>query len=127
MKIEHVAMWTNNLEGLKDFYINYFNARANRKYVNENKKFQSYFLSFDEGCRLEIMEIPSINENSPNNEFLGLTHLAISVGSKDKVLELTHRLRKDGFRVLSEPRTTGDGYFESVIADPEGNRVEITE
>ncbi|OCL26894.1 hypothetical protein U472_05240 [Orenia metallireducens] len=128
MRIEHIAIWTNNLERLKEFYIKYFNATAGDKYINESKSFESYFLSFDQGCRLEIMHKPSIPENSNNvyDQYLGLIHFAISVGSKSKVLAITERLREDGYEIIGEPRTTGDGYFESVILDPDRNRIEIT-
>ncbi|PRX27187.1 lactoylglutathione lyase [Orenia metallireducens] len=128
MRIEHIAIWTDNLERLKEFYSTYFNATAGDKYINESKNFESYFLSFDQGCRLEIMHKPSIPKNLNNtaDQCLGLIHFAISVGSKNKVLALTERLEEDGYEVIGEPRMTGDGYFESVILDPDGNRIEIT-
>jgi len=128
MKIEHIAIWTDNLERLKEFYIKYFNCTVGDKYINESKNFESYFLSFDQGCRLEIMHKPSIPENLNNtaDQYLGLIHFAISVGSKNKVLALTEWLEEDGYEVIGEPRMTGDGYFESVILDPDGNRIEIT-
>lgn len=128
MKIEHIAIWTKDLERLRDFYIKYFNAKSNEKYRNDVKNFESYFLSFDEGCRLEIMEMPSIPENLNNTyeQYIGLIHFAICIGDKDKVVSLTERLRSDGYEVVGEPRTTGDGYFESVVLDPDGNRIEIT-
>ena len=127
MKIEHIAIWTKNLEELKEFYVKYFNARAGSIYINEKTSFRSYFLSFDEACRLEIMEKPSVKgQRDPGIEVLGLAHFALAVGSKEAVDDLTKRLRADGYKVLSEPRTTGDGYYESVISDPDGNRVEIT-
>jgi lactoylglutathione lyase len=90
--------------------------------------FESYFLSFSEGCRIEIMQKPSVQDKyeDESKNYKGLTHLAISVGSEAKVLSLTNRLREDGYNILSEPRVTGDGYFESVIGDPDGNRIEIT-
>jgi lactoylglutathione lyase len=98
------------------------------KYVNPKKGFESYFLSFDSGCRLEIMTMPGINPRDKDvlKQFQGLTHYAISVGSKEKVDSLTEVLRTDGFQIVGEPRTTGDGYYESVVLDPDGNRVEIT-
>lgn len=128
MKIEHIAIWTNDIERLKDFYVKYFNAKAGEKYINKTKNFESYFLSFDEGCRLEIMQMPTIPHNLNNiyDQYLGLIHLAISVGSKSKVISLTEELRKDGYEVIGEPRMTGDGYFESVVLDPDKNRIEIT-
>lgn len=128
MKIEHVAIWTDDLERLKDFYINFFGAKANKKYINESKKFSSYFLTFEGDSRLEIMEISDLAKGFKDKykKYIGLTHLAISVGSKEKVLELTKSIKGAGYDMLGEPRTTGDGYFESVVADPDGNRIEIT-
>ena len=128
MKIEHIAIWAKDIEKLKDFYTRYFQATAGSKYFNVKKNFQSYFLTFEGNCRLELMQMPEIQArtNDLHNQFLGLNHMAISVGSKESVDVLTERLRKDGFEILGEPRTTGDGYYESVLADPEGNRIEIT-
>ena len=128
MKIDHVAIYVNNLEKTKEFYVKYFQAKANEKYHNKKTGLQTYFLSFpDSGTRLEIMTRPglSVREDKSMNE--GFIHLAFSVGSKEKVDELTERLVKDGFRCLSGPRTTGDGYYESVVEDCEGNLIEITE
>lgn len=128
MKIEHLAIWVHVMEIIKDFYIKYFRMTCNEKYVNEKKGFSSYFLAFEEGARLEIMHRPDIVECDGNKvATFGITHLAISVGSKAMVNELTEKLRKDGYIVEGEPRTTGDGYYESVILDPEGNSIEITE
>ncbi len=128
MKIEHIAIWTNQLEVMKMFYSDYFGAVSNDIYMNSKTGFESYFLTFSEGSRLEIMSKPNLEEGHKaiNNGFIGLGHFAVSVGSKDGVIELTERLRRDGYKVLSETRWTGDGYFESVISDPDGNRVEIT-
>jgi lactoylglutathione lyase len=128
MRIEHISIWTEDLERLKDFYIRYFGATSGDKYVNSSKKFESYFLSFQSGCRLEIMRKPGITavDRSEMNEFLGLTHFAIAVANKDEVNSLTERLRTDGYTIAGEPRTTGDGYYESVVLDPDGNRIEIT-
>jgi lactoylglutathione lyase len=128
MKIEHIAIWANDLETLKEFYVKYFNAQAGEKYFNPVKKFESYFLSFETGCRLEIMKMPGIPSsiNDIYKQFSGLIHFAISVGTLEKVNTLTEVLRKDGYEVIGEPRTTGDGYYESVVFDPEGNRIEIT-
>ena len=127
MKIEHVAIWVKDLEGIRTFYERYFEAIAGEKYHNPKKNFTSYFLSFTSGSRLELMQQPDIiSKFEKENEFLGLTHLAISVGSKDKVNELTAQIKKDGYTIIGEPRTTGDGYYESVVLDPEGNRIEIT-
>ncbi|WP_419868670.1 VOC family protein [Chryseobacterium sp. CT-SW4] len=128
MKIEHIALWVKDLEKIKDFYTQYFGAVSNEKYHNKNTNFQSYFLHFKEGCRLEIMNRPDILESEATYESqkIGFIHLAFSVGSKEKVDQLTEKLRKDGYSVVGEPRTTGDGYYESVILDPENNSIEIT-
>jgi lactoylglutathione lyase len=125
MKIEHLAIWAQDLEKMKSFYRKYFGAEASPKYFNGEKNFESYFLHFNEGCRIELMRIPHVNE-SAKKEMLGFAHIAIAVGGKELVDSLTQKLKSDGFKVVSEPRTTGDGYYESVILDPEGNRIEIT-
>jgi lactoylglutathione lyase len=129
MKIEHVAIWTIHLDELKEFYETYFAAKSSTKYVNERKQFESYFLTFPSGeTRLELMRVPVIKDCREGFEtpFVGYIHLAISVGSKEKVDSLTAKLREDGYTVVSFPRYTGDGYYESVILDPEENRLEIT-
>jgi lactoylglutathione lyase len=128
MKIEHLAIWAKDLEGMKDFYEKYFQGKAGEKYHNPRKNFHSYFIEFSQGCRLEIMHKPEIPENLNDlkSQYLGIIHFAISVGSKENVDNLTSILRKDGFKVLGEPRITGDGYYESVVLDPENNRIEIT-
>ena len=125
MKIEHIAIWVIDLEIMRSFYETYFNAVSGEKYVNPIKKFSSYFLSFKEGARLEIMHKPEINSTS-EIQYTGLVHFAVSVGSKEKVDALTEQLRMNGYSIAGEPRTTGDGYYESVILDPEGNQIEIT-
>ncbi|RKN77031.1 VOC family protein [Ulvibacterium marinum] len=128
MKIEHLALWVQNLELMKDFYVTYFNMKPNTKYVNDKKKFSSYFLSFDGEARIELMHRPDISQEIGNKgQMNGIAHFAVSVGSKDKVNQLTELLRNDGFEIIGEPRTTGDGYYESVISDPEGNHIELTE
>lgn len=128
MKIEHIALWTRNLEKIKSFYVGYFNGTVGNKYFNASKQFQSYFIQFESGSRLEIMQMPTVPENlnDIHKQHLGLIHLAFSVGSQEKVNELTDELRIAGYKVVSEPRHTGDGYYESCILDPDGNRVEIT-
>lgn len=127
MKIEHLAIYTKNLEKSKEFYTKYFCAQASEKYRNPKTQFESYFLSFEEGCRLEIMTLPILEENKNLSlNLTGLAHFSISVGSKEKVLALTEELRVDGYTIKGEPRTTGDGYFESVVLDPDGNKIEIT-
>ena len=128
MKIEHIAIWTKDLEGHKAFFEKYFAAQSSEKYVNEKKQFASYFLSFDEGARLELMQMPTVPQSQDDiyQQFTGFIHLALSVGTREKVDEMTNQLKTDGFEVLDGPRTTGDGYYESVVLDPEGNRLEIT-
>ena len=125
MKIAHIAIWTDELEAMKDFYTTYFDGVSNEKYVNPIKKFESYFITFDSGARLELMHKDSIIKPLDAEERIGITHIAFSLGSMDEVLSLTERLRTDGIRIVGEPRTTGDGYFESVILDVEGNRIEL--
>lgn len=129
MKIEHIAIWVRDLEKIRIFYETYFGAKSNDIYFNSKHEFSSYFLTFDGVTRLELMQIPSIPEslNNPYQQFIGFIHLAISVGSKEKVIYLTNRLADDGYEVLDGPRYTGDGYFESTVLDPEKNRIEITE
>ncbi|SHH88286.1 lactoylglutathione lyase [Chryseolinea serpens] len=126
MKIDHIALYTTDIEKLKAFYERYFNARAGEKYTNPKKQFQSYFLSFSEGSRIEIMQKSGIPARAQEEESMGLTHFAIAVGDKEKVDLLTEQLRTDGYAIVGEPRTTGDGYYESVALDPDGNRIEIT-
>jgi catechol 2,3-dioxygenase-like lactoylglutathione lyase family enzyme/predicted GNAT family N-acyltransferase len=127
-RVAHLAVWAGDLERLKAFYVRYFGAKAGTNYVNAGKRFQSCFLTFSSGMRLELMHRPDIppTDNPPGQEFLGYAHLAVSVGSEPAVDALTRRLVEDGYRRLDGPRWTGDGYYESVILDPEGNRVEIT-
>lgn len=127
MRIEHVAIWTKDLARCKHFYVSYFGATAGPTYLNSAKGFESCFLSFGDGARLEAMTTTSLSlvEFAPGTQRLGLTHLAISVGSEQLVDDLTQRLRDDGIAVVDGPRRTGDGYYESVIIDPDGNRIEI--
>jgi lactoylglutathione lyase len=128
MHIEHIAIWTNDLEQMREFYETYFQARAGNKYRNPDKRFESYFLSFSSGARLELMTQPGIQEvnDEAGGQFKGYTHLSFAVGSEQNVDDLTDRMLKDGCRVAEDPRRTGDGYYESVVLDPDGNRVEIT-
>jgi lactoylglutathione lyase len=129
MEIEHLAIWTKDLEIVKEFYVKYFGMQCSDKYTNTVKNFSSYFLSFKRAeTRLEIMNRPDIKElDRKHSTSYGLTHFSITVGSKSKVDGLTERFRNDGYNIVGEPRTTGDGYYESVIEDCEGNWVEITE
>ncbi|PIB39306.1 VOC family protein [Maribacter sp. 4G9] len=130
MRIEHLAIWVMDLERMRNFYEDFFGATSGSKYVNERKGFSSYFLSFHGGPRLELMHRPDVSEkilkHDVTEESLGLIHFAISVGSKEKVDSLTEHLKQTGIQVLGEPRTTGDGYYESLVVDPEGNKIEIT-
>ena len=128
MRIEHIALWTTDIERCRVFYTSYFGATAGAPYVNTKKGFESVFLSFGEGARIEVMRTTSLApvELEPGAQRMGLTHLAISVGSERSVDELTERLRAAGYPVLDGPRRTGDGYYESVVLDPDGNRIEVT-
>jgi len=127
MKIEHIAIWTKDLEKMKEFYIKFFGLESNEKYYNSKKNFSSYFLSFENGARIELMHRTDISEMMyRNKQKLGITHFAISVGSKERVDQLTELIRMRGYDIIGEPRTTGDGYYESVISDPEGNLIELT-
>lgn len=126
IRIAHVALWVEDLERARSFYTQFFGFSANDKYLNEKKKFSSYFLSHENGVRLELMHRPDILDLRKEAEYLGWAHLAISVGSKKEVDTLTEQIRAAGFQVVGEPRTTGDGYYESVILDPENNRIELT-
>lgn len=124
MQLDHIALWTERLEELRAFYVRYFGGTSNDKYVNAAKGFESYFIRFKDGCRLELMRRTDIaGRNSADR--LGLCHLAFGCESREEVLSLTERLRSDGFAIAGEPRTSGDGYFESVVEDPDGNRVEL--
>lgn len=129
MRIEHVALWTSNLENMKNFYEEHFDGQVSSKYVNPKTHFESYFIAFDSGARLEIMKKPSllVGKSDSDGQYPGYVHIAFSLGSKEKVDGMTEQLRNKGFQVVSEPRTTGDGCYESCILDPDGNRVEITE
>ena len=129
MHIEHLAIYCADLEKMKTFYCTYFEGIANDQYHNPKKQFRSYFISFANGPRIELMHKPQLAErvNNLSEEYYGLIHFAVSLGSKEKVDALTNRLRQDGYQIIGEPRTTGDGYYESVVADPEHNRIEITE
>lgn len=126
MRIEHIAMYVNNLERAKNFFCKYFGAVSGNLYHNKSTDFRSYFLSFSDGARLEIMNKPSMNNDEKSLARTGFIHIAFSVGSREKVDELTEQLRRDGFEVISGPRTTGDGYYESCVVDIEKNQIEIT-
>ncbi|MDY2627320.1 MAG: VOC family protein [Lachnospiraceae bacterium] len=127
MYIEHIAMYVNDLERVKDFFVRYFGAKANNIYHNKNTGFRSYFLSFENGARLEIMNKPDQMDMEKSLARTGYIHIAFRLGSKEAVNRLTDKLRTDGYEVISGPRTTGDGYYESCIIGIEGNQIEITE
>jgi lactoylglutathione lyase len=129
MLIEHIAIWTRQLETLKEYYKKYFRGKPNDKYVNPAKQFESYFISFESGARLEIMSKPGIPENvndSVNQQYLGIIHLAFGVESMQDVDKKANELKKDGYSILSGPRKTGDGYYEFETLDPDNNRIEVT-
>lgn len=127
MRIEHIAMYVNDLEETKDFFVKFFGAISNDKYHNSKTGLQTYFLTFEDNARLEIMTRPDMISSEKSLMQTGYIHLAFSVGSKEKVDKLTSELEEAGYKVLSGPRTTGDGYYESCILGPEGNQIEITE
>ena len=129
MTLEHAAIWTGQLETLRDFYVRHFNGVSNNKYVNAAKGFESYFIRFGGGARLEIMSRPDIPENRNDTrqaQHLGLIHLAFGVDSMAEVDRKAEELKAAGFPVLSGPRKTGDGYYEFETLDPDGNRLEVT-
>ncbi|WP_349671763.1 VOC family protein [Lacrimispora sp.] len=126
MKIEHVAMYVNDLEKTKEFFTNYFNGKSNDGYHNPKTGFCSYFLTFEDGCRLEIMNKPVMEDPQKTLTRTGFIHIAFQAGTKENVDSLTIQLKQDGYEVISGPRTTGDGYYESCIIDLEGNQIEIT-
>lgn len=126
MKIEHVALYVNDLEETRKFFIKYLGAKSNDGYHNPRTNFRSYFLSFDDGARLEIMNKPEMADQPKELARTGYAHIAFSVGSKEKVDNLTADLKAAGYEIISGPRTTGDGYYESCIVAIEGNQIEIT-
>lgn len=126
MKIEHIAMYVNDLEGVRDFFVKYLDAASNDGYHNQKTDFRSYFLSFDDGARLEIMNKPQMEDGVKPLARTGYIHMAFSVGSKERVDFLTRQMKNDGYKVVSGPRTTGDGYYESCIVGIEGNQIELT-
>jgi len=127
-RIEHIALWTEDIERLANFYAQYFGATVGAMYANHAKGFESRFLTFETGARLELMKTSTLRpeRHQPGGHRMGMTHLALSLGSEHRVDELTAALREAGFAIEDGPRWTGDGYYESVILDPDGNRVELT-
>ena len=126
MKIDHIAMYVCDLEGARDFFVQYFGARSNTGYHNVRTGFRSFFLSFDDKTRLELMSKPQMTDSEKQRNRTGFIHLSFSIGSKEQVDELTAQLKADGFEVIDGPRTTVDGYDESCIVGFEGNLIEIT-
>ena len=126
MKIEHIALYVNNLEDARSFFVKYLEAKSSDGYHNPRTNFRSYFLSFSDGARLEIMNKPEIQDLPKELARTGYAHIALSVGSREKVDALTAKLEADGYEVISGPRTTGDGYYESCVVAIEGNQIEIT-
>ena len=126
MRIDHVAMYVNDLETAREFFSRYLGGISNNGYHNERTGFRSYFLSFDDGSRIEIMNKPGMADPSKELNRTGYVHIAFSLGSREKVDVLTAQLKADGYNVISGPRTTGDGYYESCIAAIEGNQIELT-
>lgn len=126
MKIEHVAMYVNDIERARDFFVKYLNGKSNDGYYNTKTDFRSYFISFDDGARLELMNKPNMVDADKDINRTGLIHIAFSVGSKERVDELTQLLKTDGHDIVSGPRMTGDGYYESCVVAIEGNQIEIT-
>ena len=128
MRIEHVAIWVNDIDKVCEFYRKYFGGVVQPLYHNPAKQFTSRFVTFESGTRLEVMHRPDLDElfHVKHSEHLGFAHLCFSVGSKEDVDRLTRQMSEDGIQVVGQPRTTGDGYYESVVLDPEGNRIELT-
>ena len=126
MRIEHIAMYVDDLEAARDFFVSFLGGRANDGYHNKNTGFRSYFISFDDGARLEIMNKPEMTDIEKPLNRTGYIHIAFSVGSRERVNKLTEELRSAGYEVVSGPRTTGDGYYESCVVAFEGNQIEIT-
>ena len=126
MQIEHIALYVNDLEGARDFFVRYLDAAPGALYHNPTTGFRSYFLTFDGGARLEIMNKPKLDDPEKTLNRTGFVHVAFRLGSRERVDALTERLRQDGYEVVSGPRTTGDGYYESCVLAIEGNQIELT-
>ena len=126
MRIEHIAMYVNDLDAAREFFITFLGGASNDGYHNINTGFRSYFITFDDGARLELMNKPLLIDNDKDLNRTGYAHIAFSVGSKEAVDELTAKIKDAGYEVISGPRTTGDGYYESCIVAIEKNQIEIT-
>lgn len=127
MKIEHISMYVNDFEAAREFFIRYLGGRSDDGYHNAKTGFRSYFISFEDGARLEIMNKPGLSDPDKDPNRTGYAHIAFSLGSKEAVDSLSSQLKSDGFEIVSGPRITGDGYYESCIVAIEDNRIEITE
>jgi len=128
MKLEHIAIWTDNIELLRNYYISFFDGQSNEMYINPKNQFQSYFISFESGARLEIMSMPNIPDNTNdtiNAQHKGIIHIAFGVDTKQEVDAKASLLVANGFEILNGPRVTGDGYYEFVTLDPDKNRLEV--
>jgi lactoylglutathione lyase len=128
MTIDHIAIWTTQPEQLKDYYVKYFNGSANEKYFNKDTLFESYFITFDAGSRLEIMKKPGIPVNLNDREekqHQGIIHISFGVETMEMVTGKSKELSEAGYRILRGPRKTGDGYFEFETLDPDNNRIEV--
>ena len=128
MRIHHLAVWCDDIELMRTFYMTYFHCHSNQLYHNPNKSYYSYFLSFDSGdCQIELMSRPDIADEPTQRGFVkGIAHFDIEVGDENMVNSLVEQLRQGGYTIASEPRRTGDGYYEAGVLDPEGNFVEIS-
>ncbi len=129
MNLEHAAIWTDNLDALKEFYVKYLDGKSNEKYTNHRKQYESYFISFQSGARLELMTRPNLPDNQNDTVSLqhkGIIHLAFETETKKEVDEKARLFASNGYQILDGPRTTGDGYYEFVTLDPDKNRIEIT-
>lgn len=129
MKIDHVAIWTSQIEELKNYYVKYFNGRANDKYINRERHFESYFVTFDSATRLEIMQMPDIPRNlndTTEKQYLGFIHISFGMETMSMVNEKLNELKNNGFKILKGPRKTGDGYWEFETLDPDNNRIEVS-
>lgn len=129
MTIDHVAIWTNQLEKLKDYYVRYFDGESNQKYTNKDRNFESYFVSFESGSRLELMQMPGIPPNlndTVGKQYQGIIHLSFGMKNMDMVNGKFKELSADGYKILRGPRKTGDGYWEFETLDPDNNRLEVS-
>ncbi len=124
MKLDHIAIWVEDLEKMKNFYLQFFDCKCSEKYINPAKNFQSYFLTFKDLSKIELMHNPKKNKKA--NDLLGYAHLAIRLKTKKEIDILTEKIKQNGYKIVSGPRVTGDGYYETSFLDPESNIIEIT-